>query len=192
MSDMSEEELNKLLSWLHPDREQASKKYTVIHRGLILMLTRRGCEVAEDLADKTFDIVARRAQDLAITFIGPPERFFRTVADNLFKKYRKDHPINLELPPDLPQPEGPDSEKERLDRCLDQCGKKLPPAKFKLVLEFHDSTIAQRKELARSLGIEPNALRIRVHRIRRDLRQCIEECLESDTAHEIDHDKNPY
>jgi len=40
--------------------------------------------------------------------------------------------------------------------------------------------IVNRKKLAEEEGIELNALRIRAHRIRTQLRLCVEKCIEED------------
>jgi hypothetical protein len=56
-----------------------------------------------------------------------------------------------------------------------------------LVLEYYrqerKAKIDHRKLLAAELGIAVNALRIRAHRIRRSLEQCVHTCLEQQPAH---------
>ena len=72
--------------------------------------------------------------------------------------------------------------------CFDKCLQQLPQSDRDLVLfRFVDKgkELDARRELAQSLGISPNALRVRVHRTRRDLEKCITSCLqhEQDQAH---------
>ena len=43
--------------------------------------------------------------------------------------------------------------------------------------------ITNRRRLAEELGITLDALRIRAHRIRRELRKCVVHCLEQAPAH---------
>jgi DNA-directed RNA polymerase specialized sigma24 family protein len=58
----------------------------------------------------------------------------------------------------------------------------LPQGNRELVLEYYRdekrAKINHRKELAERMGIAPNALRIRAHRIRLTLQQCVRACLE--------------
>ena len=74
------------------------------------------------------------------------------------------------------------SEAERLDRCLDRCLARIPEASRKLLLSYHEAAgpdqLTRRADLAARMGLSPNALRIRTHRLREGLRECVERCLE--------------
>jgi len=179
---LTQEALEKFLTWLDSDQTEAGKKYEMIRRHLIVILARRGCLEAEDLADETINRVARRVQDgLAETYRGEPTAYFVTVARNLHLEHleiRKRERESIRRVPPAPPPE-PD--KERVDNCLTQCLQKLTRGNSNLVLRFYkeekQSKIDDRKRLADELGISLNALRIRAFRIRAVLEQCIEECL---------------
>jgi len=71
--------------------------------------------------------------------------------------------------------------------CLEHCLEHLPSTNRQLVLEYYrqerKAKIDHRKLLAAELGIAVNALRIRAHRIRRSLEQCVHSCLEQQPAH---------
>jgi DNA-directed RNA polymerase specialized sigma24 family protein len=73
-------------------------------------------------------------------------------------------------------------EKERLLECLNRCLQKLPHESLRLITSYHqgedglDKT--RRKELAQSLGIPLNALRIRAYRIRVAIEECVGKCRE--------------
>ena len=65
--------------------------------------------------------------------------------------------------------------------CFDKCLQQLPQSDRDLVLfrvVDKGKVLDARRELAQSLGISLNALRVRVHRIRRDLEKCISSCLQ--------------
>jgi len=49
----------RFLCWLGPDPESAGRKYELIRGRLIMMFRARRCVFAEDLADTTFERVAR-------------------------------------------------------------------------------------------------------------------------------------
>jgi DNA-directed RNA polymerase specialized sigma24 family protein len=58
---------------------------------------------------------------------------------------------------------------------------KLTPDNKRLILEYYQEEkklkIDNRKELAIKLGIPLNALRIRAHRIRTILQECVQNCI---------------
>jgi DNA-directed RNA polymerase specialized sigma24 family protein len=82
---LTQEALDKFLHWLDPDRAEAGKKYELIRRHLIFILTRRGCLESEDLADETVNRVARRVMEgLAETYRADPTPYLITVARNLY------------------------------------------------------------------------------------------------------------
>ena len=181
--DLTQEAFDKLLSWLNPDREQAGKKYEDIRRRLIKIFTCRGCLTPEDLTDETIDRVVRKVSELAGSYVGDPTLYFYGVAKNVFheslrhKSYRN--------PP--PEPETHNSAETEQDyACMGECIQKLAPRSRELILDYYQeerrAKIDHRKQLANRLGIEVNALRIQVCRIRATLYQCIQECLKS---HEI-------
>ncbi|MDX7140894.1 hypothetical protein SJ263_23805, partial [Enterobacter hormaechei] len=82
-------------------------------------------------------------------------------------------------PPFVPSQPTPDEteQTEREFECLDRCLGELTPANRALMLEYYRNDrrakIDHRKELAAALGLAQNALRIRVHRIRTALQECV-------------------
>src|SRR5437763_189010 len=71
----------------------------------------------------------------------------------------------------------------RLLECLDGCLEKLPAETRMLIMEYYQlrkqAKIDRRKALAEELGIPVNALRIRAHRVRAQLEECVMGCLEA-------------
>jgi RNA polymerase sigma factor (sigma-70 family) len=193
--ELTEEAFDKFLSWLHPDREEAGKKYEAIRRHLIIILNCRGCAEAEDLADETINRVIRRAPQIADTYQGEPVPYFITVAHNLYLEYAAKRQTWSELPAELPQPPEPDPEEEREYECLERCVQGLTPANRDMVLQYYQENkqakIDHRKTLAERMGIALNALRIRAYRIRVSLEHCIDECLTCGPAPEMDRHYNP-
>jgi RNA polymerase sigma factor (sigma-70 family) len=180
---LTKEVFDKFLYWLHPDPEEAGKKYEEIRRHLVIILNCRGCAEAEELADEAINRVIRRAQHIAGTYKGKPEYYFITVAHHLYLEYVAKHKVWSELPPELPQPSDSDPDEEREYDCLELCVQQLSLANRDLVIRYYQedkqAMIDHRKKLADELGIAVNALRIRAHRIRATLQECIESCLAS-------------
>lgn len=178
--DITPEDFERFLTWLDPDRERAGEKYAAIQAKLTRYFLCRGCGVeAEQLADDTITRVIRKVPEIADSYVGEPLPYFLGVARNVFSEYlKKLILIRASQPPPLPDS---GDEKELLYRCLDRCLSGLTDENRDLILRYytgdkHDK-IVQRKHLAGEMDIAPNALRIRAHRIRTDLRRCVETCV---------------
>jgi RNA polymerase sigma factor (sigma-70 family) len=173
---LSQEVFDTFLDWLSVDREQAGKKYEEIRRKLIKLFTCRGCTVAEDLADETINRVTKKVHEIKDTYVGDPANYFYGVAHNVHLEYLRKRAEAVPPPP--PQPSD-DIEQEY--ECLEQCMQTLPPQNRELVLQYYQeekrAKIDHRRKLAHNLGIELNALRIRAHRIRASLQDCMRQCL---------------
>jgi RNA polymerase sigma factor (sigma-70 family) len=180
---LTQEAFDALLAWLDPNRDAAAQKYESIRTRLIKIFSCRGCLEAEDLADETINRVTSKLADIQASFTGDPARYFYAVAKKILLEYSRRRPA-----PSLPEPtidfEEFDAESEY--ECLDRCIGKLTPENRDLVLSYYQeekhAKIAHRKQLAASLGIAVNALRIRAHRIRTELEQCVKQCLQETAA----------
>ncbi|HEX8720195.1 MAG TPA: hypothetical protein VF736_06115 [Pyrinomonadaceae bacterium] len=178
-SPVTQAAFDSLLSWLDPDRDLAARKYEQIRLRLIKLFTCRGRPDAEDLADETIDRVTVRAPEVSRGYVGDPCLYFYGVAHKVFLESLRRRPPRAPAPP--PAPDAADEEAEREYECLERCVERLPPEGRELVLEYYRSErrekIDRRRELAARLGIAPNALRIRVHRLRASLLECVRACL---------------
>lgn len=185
MRDLTQERFDRLLDWLDAERDAAALKYETIRLRLIRILASRGCCDAETLVDEIIDRVATKVDWLIPNYVGDPSLYFYGVAQNVYKEY-----LRKKLRPDLPPPELEPTnfeEREQQYDCLDACMKQLPDDNNSLVIRYYEgekqSKIYNRKRLAAELGITLDALRIRAHRIRRELRKCVLDCLEEAPAH---------
>lgn len=182
---LTQESFDELLAWLNPDREQAAEKYEDIRKRLIRIFIHRGCTTAEELADKTINLVTRKVREIKDTYVGDPSLYFYGVARNVYNDYRRQHPeaasVVLETLPAAAPPELDGLEMEY--ECLDKCLAKLPPQNREMVLEYYleqeRAKIKRHKEMAERLGVAINALRIRMHRLRAGLKKCVSECLKA-------------
>jgi DNA-directed RNA polymerase specialized sigma24 family protein len=115
--------------------------------------------------------------------------FIFGVAHHVLQEARREEQerphVNLDdAPPDRlrqkpPEIVDPDVRQICFDRCLEGLGAEGRD----LILGYYEgegrAKIDNRLELARKLRIPLNALRIRVHRLKRALEDCIAECLQS-------------
>jgi DNA-directed RNA polymerase specialized sigma24 family protein len=175
---LEEKDFEAMLTWLDSsDRDHAGEKYETIRHGLIEVFRCRGCWEPEDLADETINRVARKIRDMKATYSGDPARYFFGVARNLLREYyrrtlRKAPVIQAAQPDDL----------EERHRCLDECMNQLRADHRTLILEYFSmekqQRIDNRKELGRGLNTTPNALRVRVYRIKETVATCVKRCVE--------------
>jgi DNA-directed RNA polymerase specialized sigma24 family protein len=177
-NEINQEQFDRLLRWLDPDREKAGAKYEWIRKRLIKIFVSRGSNTPEELADKTINRVARKLPEIQASYVGDPAHYFCGVAGNIFlESLRKDR-MKAVKPP---EPSPPDEESEQDLACLERCVEKLPQSDRNLVIAYYQlekhAKIDHRKRLAEELGLGMNALRIRACRIRASLMKCTEDCL---------------
>jgi DNA-directed RNA polymerase specialized sigma24 family protein len=179
LQTLTQEDFDRLLSWLDPDSERAGVAYERIRWRLIAILASRGCRVPEELADETIDRVARRVVDIQQTYIGDKAIYFLGVMNNVHHEYLKRPliPCPLELDDEV-------EVKEKTHSCLDKCLDKLAPNSRQVIERYYAENkrakIDLRKRIAAEVGISLNTLRLRALRIREKLQTCIEQCLGSE------------
>ena len=175
--ELKQEPLDRLLQWLHPEREEAGRAYEQIRRKLIKIFASRRCECPEELADETIDRVIGKVDQVVRGYQGDPSLYFYGVARNVYREYRK----IKRLPPQSPLPNATETIRPEFD-CLDECMERLFPKSRDLLIEYYQdkgkARITHRKAIAGRLGLELNALRIRVHRIRSIVSECTIDCLQ--------------
>jgi DNA-directed RNA polymerase specialized sigma24 family protein len=186
---LTQDAFDALLNWLDPDRDRAGSRYESIRLRLIKIFTCRGCLEAEDLADETINRVSARIQELTASYMGDPALYFYGVSQKIHLEYlRKCHTKQAEAPADSMVNTSHLTTFSKTDdiepeyQCLEKCLEHLPGPNRKLVVQYYQqekqAKIDHRKRLAEQLGIAVNALRIRAHRIRLGLQQCVRDCLE--------------
>ena len=178
---LSQEAFDSCLAWLDSDRDRAGEKYEEIRRKLIKIFAHRGCPIPEELTDEAINRVSRKVTEIASTYVGDPALYFYGVAHNVFLEHVKKRPDPKLIPP----PE-PTEDVERNYACLEKCMGQLDAKSRELVLSYYQqerrAKIDHRKELADQLGVALNTLRMRVHRIKAILQQCVGECLNQSEA----------
>jgi DNA-directed RNA polymerase specialized sigma24 family protein len=176
-ADLTQQALDRLLAWLHTDREEAGRTYELIRRKLIKVFASRGCDRPEELTDETIDRVMGKVHQIAGDYEGDPALYFYGVARNVWREYSKVK--RTRIAPLLSDSSG--SPGPELD-CLEECMEKLLAKNRDLLVEYYQedkqAKIDHRRELAGRHGLDMNALRIRVHRIRSVVGECTTACLQ--------------
>jgi DNA-directed RNA polymerase specialized sigma24 family protein len=186
---LSPQSFEKLLLLLDADRDKAGTKYEAIRARLLRIFEWRGCGSPESLADETMDRVSRRLEGGENILAEDPAVYFYGVARNVLKEYWTEQQKEAKarqagfLVRDAPVEDLQDAEMNERVECLDRCLSKLPHESLELITRYYrlekGDKIADRMELAKALGVTPGTLRIRVHRIRRTLETCVNECMKS-------------
>jgi DNA-directed RNA polymerase specialized sigma24 family protein len=182
---LSRAAFERLLSLLDPDVEKAAQRYEALRRKLTKLFQWRGCARPEELADATFDRVARRLEEGATVAPGDVSAYLHGVAVHVAQEHWRTAARERDLPQQLiapPADEGPvpDAHEERRLDCLERCLASLPAGARALLQRYHTAgegaRIAARKALAREQGLTPLALRLRAFRLRTALADCITAC----------------
>jgi DNA-directed RNA polymerase specialized sigma24 family protein len=173
----------KLLAALDSDPEEAARIYEHVRLKLLRYFERNGVANADHFADVTLDRVMRRIDEgevieNAMAFIFKVASFVRMEAWKEEKQLRR---AEDEIKKTTELVEHPDTGEHPRQFCLDRCLNNLPVETRMLMLDYYSeegsAKIRLRKQLAKRLGIEMNALRIRAHRIRVNLESCVKNCI---------------
>jgi len=174
----------KLLRQFSADRDEAGELYEFARRKLIRFFEWRSIGSAEECVDEVMERAARRIDEGQK--IDNLMAYLFGIARIVYKEKLRERdrtPQSLDetrpdvRPSNTPEPVEPDERQ----LCFDKCLAELPPDNRDLILDYFEGTggakIRSRQGIADRLGIPLNALRIRVHRIRKSLEDCIAECL---------------
>lgn len=181
---LDKKDFDNLLDWLHPDRDLAAQEYFKIHAALVKLFRWRGYFDAEDLADDVINRVSVKAEVLIKDYVGERLPYVLAVARNVIHECER-RPPHQPLQPNMKVTDprahdGPD-ERTALRECLRKCLRKLGAKDREHILSYYRRTglgkIDAHRAMAEQLGIATNALRVRVYRVRRTLKRCVEECM---------------
>ncbi len=179
----TQENFDKLLLCLNPDRERAGEEYELLRLKLLEYFRARACSYAEEQADETLNRLAKKiaegedVRDVLRFCYG----LARWVWMESLKKpeARRVSLDDLTVPPFVP----PDSllRKEQ-EACFQHCLQELAAGEREMILEYWDHGNRPhreaRKEMAARLQFTLLALRIRICRIRDKLKICYSDCRE--------------
>lgn len=180
----------RLLAWLDDGTNSNGERYLEMRRRLVAFFDRRNRPAADDLADETFNRIARTLEQTGCILTRPPARYCYVVAKFVLledlRRERKHVPLHDTWNADVARgvvrvgpEEGVIVREQRLD-CLDRCLQELKAEQRDLIIEYYADArrqkIERRRDLAKQLGITMNGLGIRAWRIRDRLMTCVEGC----------------
>lgn len=176
---------HQLLTFFDADHERAGARYRDLHRRLVKFFEWQGVPDAEDQADEVLDRLLRKiGEGEAIANV---DAYALAIARCVLLEARKRLEREAEIlrlvqPADAEEPQLGDDDAERQQQCFDECLATLSPTNRTIILHYYTGErrekIEARRELAASLGIDLNALRVRAHRIRMQLEACLTQRLQ--------------
>lgn len=178
---LTQEAFERLLTSLGGDRESAGEHYLETRGKLVRFFEWRGCRFPEDHADETINRVAKRLVE-GEKILNPDGYCFgvaRLLLLEIDKASNRQQQALSELPGSTITSNQSEESEARIDR-LRQCLQKLSPDDRELILQYYHgekgAKIDCRRKLAERFGVPINTLRMRVLRIRENLRRCFENC----------------
>ena len=179
----TEQSFEKLLAAFNSDCDKAGEIYVNVRLKLLRYFERNGVTDAERYVDVTLDRVMRRLDDGEIianimAFIYTVGSYVRMEAWNEEKQLRDAENEMMKTAKREQREDDGDSPRQL---CLDRCLEKLPVETQSLIHDYYSeegsAKIRLRRQMAKGMGIEMNALRIRAHRIRLSLETCVKNCV---------------
>ncbi len=157
--------------------ESPGERYEELRRRLLIFFAANRHAGGEEAADETLDRVARRlAEGVSV---GSVESFVLGVARNVVREgWKKPRAAEVDW---NRVPAAAEVEVHPAAGCLEECLGKMAPASRRWVERFYTGNggakIRERAALAAELGIDGNALRVRMHRVRAKLEACVRGCM---------------
>jgi DNA-directed RNA polymerase specialized sigma24 family protein len=180
---LTQEAFEKLLAAFSPDRDAAARQYEALRTKLIRFFEWRAVGLADDRADETLNRVTRRI-DQGREIDNVVAYAYRVAYLVFLEALREPELTDIDqetIHPSTVEPQFEDPEHEPRQSCFDRCLEGLTSENRKIILSYYQderrAKIQLRKNLADQLKISLDALRIRTHRIRKGLEECIKSCM---------------
>lgn len=172
--DKNQEAFEALLLRLEPDQPDTQKRYKQLRLKMVKFFVWRRCEDPESLADETISRVIKNVGVGEEVYADKPYSYVYGVAKYVFMEFLRDKKKRGDLVNNLVEHSQIASGNQ--EDCRKECLQKLPLNRLKLLKAYYLAA-ENREELAQTLNISLNALRLQVHRIKQELRACYEDCL---------------
>lgn len=163
---------DEFLIRLEPDIPSTSERYARLRHKLIRFFEWRSCRDAEGLTDET---IQRLLKDLSAgKEIEKPRSYVYGVATNVHREYSRRMSRFVDLPTDL---ESVLIASDDFIECARLCLKELPNDKRRLIEQYY-SDDGNRIELAKRAGVSLSGIRLKIHRIKTELKECYRKCIQ--------------
>lgn len=174
--DLTSDQFSLFLDWLCAEREKAGEEYERLRFRLLTFFSARRARFPEELADETINrVILKIGEETIENKLG----YIYGVAKNIFLeslRKEKDH-LNI----DEISLAAPVASPVFSNECLNSCLGHLPPENRRFILDYFSESKAAKvelhKEMSGTAGASIEAVRMRVVRIKRKLKICVEDCM---------------
>lgn len=187
---LTEQNLKGFLALLDKDTARAGEQYEILRHKLLRFFRWRGSQTPEELADETLNRLARKIDEgeAIRNLSGYLGGMARLVWLEAVKEQERERSAFEELRASSQYTAEADSQRVDYQRddsqrmeCFESCLESLLAENRTLILDYYREEragkIELRKQLAEKMGVPLNAIRIRAHRIRGQLENCVAECM---------------
>lgn len=173
--EVTQDKFDAFLRWLSSEEDKAGEAYERLRFRLTTFFSARNCRFPEDLADETINRVIIKTVEQTIE---NKLAFCYGVAKNVFLeslRKEKNH-VNIDDIDIVAKP----SESQFADNCLEKCLGELSTENRTLIIDYFSENkaakITLREKLSNTLGITQTNLRMKVVRIKQQLKKCLIKC----------------
>jgi RNA polymerase sigma factor (sigma-70 family) len=170
--NVNDDIFNKLLARLEPNLPTTEARYKQLRLKMTKYFEWKHCEDAEGLADEAIARTVNSLMGGKEILADNPYFYIYAVARNIYKEQVRKQIKNEKLLDGLSE-QSPASKTSQ--DCIDECLQKLPPDKLNLLQQYYFD-VKGRETLAQGLNMSVNALRLQIHRLKKELRACYDNC----------------
>ena len=164
---------DELFKLLEPQAPSTESRFSHCRHKLFKFFAWRRCEDPDSLADETIVRLLKNVNNGQQISAERPYSYVYGIARNVFQEYlrvrKKSTPLSdIDASANVVFPNTEDG-------CGSLCLQKLTPEKRELLAHYY-LDVGDRDEMAQEQLSSINALRLRIHRIKLELRRCWEDC----------------
>lgn len=167
----------QFLARMTPGDPSADTTYLSLRSRLIKYFSWHACDDPAELCDETIGRMMGNLDDDRV--IERPSSYVFGIARNVLREHQRsvlmDSRIRRET--DLLEREATIADFSPFAECCKQCFERLSDEKRMFLEKYYGEAGGSRDKLASEMGLSLVALRIRVHRLRANLRECREKCM---------------
>ncbi|MBD0369804.1 MAG: sigma-70 family RNA polymerase sigma factor [Pyrinomonadaceae bacterium] len=175
--EVTRENFASFLAWLSPDDARAGEEYERLRFRLYTFFSQRRCRFSEELTDETINRVILKIGEEQIE---NKLAYCYGVARNVFRESLRKEREHLDIDEVAIAASAPE-EKSFSRECLDKCLAELSPESRSLILDYfsevRQAKIDLHRRISEKLEMSQTALRMRVMRIKKNLKLCVHECM---------------
>lgn len=167
----NDDAFEEFLVRLEPNIPYSSQRYARLRNRLMKFFEWRHCRDREGLTDETIERLLKHIN--ARDEIGKPWSYVYAVATNVYREYSRKAARLVDIKNDL---ESLSDDSDDFIECARLCLEKLSNDKRRLIEQYYLDE-GSRMELARQWGVSLAALRLKIHRMKAELKECYRKCM---------------